>query len=292
MLKSMTGYGRGQAAVDLWDITVEIKAVNHRYFEFSSRLPKAYLFLEDRLKALVQAGCSRGKVEVYCSVQPLSQRVTEVQVNREAAANYLTALREAAPSLGLEDDLKLSDLLKFNDVFTLKQVEVDEDRLWQAVEQVAKTAMAAFVVMRQTEGGRLRQDVEGRLRTLEQLLETVEERAPLLRQEYYDRLYQKLKELLSDQGIDEARLITEAAIFAERVAVDEETVRLRSHFQQFFTLLEGEGPVGRKLDFLVQELNRETNTIGSKCQDVAIARTVVEMKSEIEKIREQIQNLE
>ena len=292
MLRSMTGYGRGQAVSDLWDITVEVRAVNHRFFEFSSRLPKTCLFLEDRLKSLVQAGCSRGKVELFCSVQTVGQRDTEVQVNEEVAKSYLSALRGAAPSLGLQDDLKLSDLMRLPDIFTLRRAEVDEDRLWEAVRGVAETAMAAFVSMRETEGDRLRQDVEARLAVISGLLSSIEERAPALRQEYYDRLYQKLCEVLADQSIDESRLVTEAAIFADRVAIDEETVRLHSHLQQFYNLLESNEPVGRKLDFLVQELTRETNTIGSKCQDVAIARMVVDIKAENEKIREQIQNLE
>ena len=292
MLRSMTGYGRGQAVVDLWDITVEVRAVNHRFFEFSSRLPKTCLFLEDKLKNLVQSGCSRGKVELYCSVQSVGQRDTEVQVNEDVAQSYLAALRDAAPRLGLQDNLQLTDLFRLPEIFTLRRAEVDEDRLWAAVESVAKTAMASFVSMREVEGERLKADVSGRLDTIAELLASIEERAPMLRQEYYDRLYQKIKEILADKTVDEGRLITEAAVFADRVAIDEETVRLHSHLQQFHALLDSDEPVGRKLDFLVQEVNRETNTIGSKCQDVSIARKVVDIKAEIEKIREQIQNME
>lgn len=292
MLKSMTGYGRSQAVMDLWDITVEVRSVNHRYFEFNSRLPKACLFLEDRLKALVQRSCTRGKVELYASVQMTGQREISVEVDRSVAESYLRALREAAPELRLRDDLELSHLLKLPDIFTLRRMEVDEDRLWAAVSTVAEQALGAFVSMRETEGARLGEDLYGRLRQIGSLLSRIEERAPQLRQEYYDRLYQKLRELLEDQGIDESRLVTEAAIFADRVAIDEETVRLHSHLEQFETLLREGGPVGRKLDFLVQELNRETNTIGSKCSDLEITEIVVEIKAELEKIREQIQNIE
>ena len=293
MLKSMTGYGRGQATTPLWDITVELRAVNHRYFEFSSRLPRTCLFLEDRLKALVQQSCARGKAELYCSLQPIGRQGTEVQVNEETAGGYITALREAGRKLGLEDDLALSALLQLpSDVFTLHRAEVDEDALWAAVQPAAMAAAAAFAAMREAEGERLKRDLSGRLIEIERLLSLVEARAPALKDEYYGRLYQKLKEVLEGQGIDESRLVTEAALFADKVAIDEETVRLRSHIDQFKALMEAEGPVGRKLDFLVQEMNRETNTIGSKCQDADIARMVVEMKSEIEKVREQIQNLE
>lgn len=292
MLKSMTGYGRGQAATSLWDVTVELRAVNHRYFEFSSRLPRTCLFLEDRLKALVQQSCARGKAELYCSLQSVGQQTAEVQVNEAAAQSYIAALRQTGEKLGLQDDLTLSVLLRLPDIFTVRRAEVDEDALWEAVRPAAEAAIAAFAAMRETEGERLAQDLSGRLSEIERLLSLVESRAPALKDEYYDRLYLKLREVLEGQGFDESRLVTEAALFADKVAIDEETVRLRSHIHQFKALMAAGGPVGRKLDFLVQEMNRETNTIGSKCQDADIARTVVEMKSEIEKIREQIQNLE
>ena len=292
MLRSMTGYGRGQAVGDKWDISVEIKSVNHRYFEWSSKIPKTVLFLEDKLKAKVQETVSRGKVEALRSIYTVGQQDIQVEVNQSVASGYVNALRAAAPSLSLEDNLKLSDLLRFSDIFTLKRMEVDEEELWEAVSEVAQTALDAFVSMKETEGEKLKEDVLSRRSTIEKMLSQVEERAPKLRAEYYDRLYQKLKEVLEDKNIDESRLVTEAGIFADKVAIDEETVRLRSHLHQLGELLEGSEPVGRKLDFLVQEMNREVNTIGSKAQDVAIARLVVDMKAEIEKIREQIQNIE
>lgn len=292
MLRSMTGYGRGHAVVDGYDITVEVKSVNHRYFEFSSRIPKSYLFLEDKLKGIIQSSCSRGKVEASVSIQSLGGSENEVILNTEIARGYLQALRSASGELDLMDDLRLSDLIGFPDIFTVRRVEVDPEMIWNAVRGVAEEAVAAFVGMREKEGQRLRADLENRLDSIGSTLSEIEQRAPQLKEEYYSRLYQKISELLADKNIDESRLVTEAAIFADKVAIDEETVRLRSHLHQFGELLESTEPVGRKLDFLVQELNRETNTIGSKCQDVTIARMVVDIKSEIEKIREQIQNLE
>ena len=292
MLRSMTGYGRGHAVNGRYDITVEVKSVNHRYFEFTSRLPKAYLFLEDRLKHTLKDVCSRGKVEASVSIQLLDGGESEITLNLETTRGYLTALREAAAELDLMDDLRLSDLISFPDIFTVHKTEIDPDEMWAMVEPVAREAVDAFVKMRETEGAQLKIDLQNRLRTIAGSLQEIEERAPKLKDEYYSRLYQKIAEVLADQNIDESRLITEAAIFADKVAIDEETVRLRSHLAQFNDLLESDEPVGRKLDFLVQELNREANTIGSKCQDVSISRRVIDIKSEIEKIREQIQNLE
>ena len=292
MLRSMTGYGRGHAVNGRYDITVEVKSVNHRYFEFTSRLPKAYLFLEDRLEHTLKDACSRGKVEASVSIQLLDGGESEITLNLETTRGYLTALREAAAELDLMDDLRLSDLISFPDIFTVHKTEIDPDEMWAMVEPVAREAVDAFVKMRETEGAQLKIDLQNRLRTIAGSLQEIEERAPKLKDEYYSRLYQKIAEVLADQNIDESRLITEAAIFADKVAIDEETVRLRSHLAQFNDLLESDEPVGRKLDFLVQELNREANTIGSKCQDVSISRRVIDIKSEIEKIREQIQNLE
>ena len=292
MLRSMTGYGRGQAVTDKWDISVEIKSVNHRYFEWSAKLPKAFLFLEDKLKAKIQESVSRGKVEAYVSIYSVGEREINVEVNNSVASGYVKALRDAAPSLGLEDNIALTDLLRFSDIFTLKRMEVDEEEVWEAVSNVADMAIASFVSMKEKEGEKLKEDVLTRRECIADMLKKVEERAPMLKNEYYERLYTKIKELLDDKNIDESRLVTEAGVFADKVAVDEETVRLNSHLNQLCDLLNTDEPVGRKLDFLVQEMNREVNTIGSKCQDVTIARIVVDMKSEIEKIRDQIQNIE
>lgn len=292
MLKSMTGYGRGQATGGGFDFTVDIKSVNHRYFEFAARLPKAFPFLEERLKGLLQSQVSRGKVEVTVTAVSVSGGDTEVVVNEAVAEAYVEALRKVRVHLDLQDDLKLSHLLRVPDIFTAKRAEVDEAAVWEAVSQAAKEALSSFGAMREAEGSRLKADLLNKLDGIEALLAQVEEKAPQLRQEYYDRLYQRLSEVLQDKNIDETRLVTEAAIFADRVAVDEETVRLKSHLHQFREFLESDGPIGKKLDFLIQEMNRETNTIGSKAQNLAIAKVVVEMKSEIEKIREQIQNIE
>ena len=292
MLRSMTGYGRGHQVIRNYDITVEVKSVNHRYFEFSSRIPKAYQFLEEKIKTAVQNGCSRGKVEASVSIQLIGGGENEVTLNVDITRGYLAALRSSAGELDLLDDLRLSDLVQFPDIFTVRKRELDPEEVWEAVRGVAEEAVNSFVRMREREGRQLKEDLVGRLENIAGTLSFIEERAPVLKEEYYNRLYQKITELLADKNIDETRLVTEAAIFADRVAIDEETVRLRSHLKQFAELLETDQPVGRKLDFLVQEMNRETNTIGSKCQDVDITRRVVDIKSEIEKIREQIQNLE
>ena len=292
MLRSMTGYGRGHQVIGNYDITVEVKSVNHRYFEFSSRIPKAYQFLEEKIKTAVQNGCSRGKVEASVSIQLIGGGENEVTLNVDITRGYLAALRSSAGELDLLDDLRLSDLVQFPDIFTVRKRELDPEEVWEAVRGVAEEAVNSFVRMREREGRQLKEDLVGRLENIAGTLSFIEERAPVLKEEYYNRLYQKITELLADKNIEETRLVTEAAIFADRVAIDEETVRLRSHLKQFAELLETDQPVGRKLDFLVQEMNRETNTIGSKCQDVDITRRVVDIKSEIEKIREQIQNLE
>ena len=292
MLRSMTGYGRGHQVIGNYDITVEVKSVNHRYFEFSSRIPKAYQFLEEKIKTAVQNGCSRGKVEASVSIQLIGGGENEVTLNVDITRGYLAALRSSAGELDLLDDLRLSDLVQFPDIFTVRKRELDPEEVWEAVRGVAEEAVNSFVRMREREGRQLKEDLVGRLENIAGTLSFIEERAPVLKEEYYNRLYQKITELLADKNIDETRLVTESAIFADRVAIDEETVRLRSHLKQFAELLETDQPVGRKLDFLVQEMNRETNTIGSKCQDVDITRRVVDIKSEIEKIREQIQNLE
>lgn len=292
MLRSMTGYGRAQGNGAGFDISVDIKSVNHRYFEFNAKIPKSCLFLEDSLKKLMQETIARGKIEVLLSIQSKEGSDTRIGIDEAAATSCLEALRAAGRKFGLEDDIRLSDLLRFPDIFTVEKAETDESALADAVMRIASEAAASYQEMRAAEGEKLREDLENRLETVSCLVGDVEKRAPELQKAYYSRLYQKLLETLDSSSIEESRIVTEAAIFADKVAVDEETVRLRSHLAQFASLLHSDGPVGKKLDFLVQEMNRETNTIGSKGQDVAIARTVVEMKSEIEKIREQIQNIE
>ena len=292
MIRSMTGYGRDQQLLHGRSITVEIRSVNHRYFEFSCRAPRGCAFLEDRLKRSLQSAISRGKVEVSLTLQTIESRHTSVAVDHALAGQYLTALRALGEDYSLPDDLTLSSVARLPDVFTLCRDEEDEEELAADVLQVLQNALDRFVAMREAEGERLRADVLSRVVTMEEHLSFVEERSPQTVMEYRARLTAKLTELLNGAVPDEARILTEAAIVADRLAVDEETVRLRSHFAQLRRIMESTEPVGRKLDFLVQEMNRETNTIGSKCSDTAIAGHVVEMKSEIEKIREQIQNIE
>lgn len=292
MIKSMTGYGRAGQLLHGRDITVEIRSVNHRYFEFSCRTPRGCAFLEDKLKRQLQTAISRGKVDVGLTMQTVESENSSVAINHQLAAGYLAALRGMGEELGLKDDISLSSMTLFSDIFAVCRGEEDEDEIWQDVSSVLAEAITRFVAMRETEGARLKADVLSRLLTLEEHLAYVEKRSPETVAEYRARLTAKLTELLSGAVPDENRILTEAAIVADRLAVDEETVRLHSHIAQLREILESAEPVGRKLDFLVQELNRETNTIGSKCSDTSITKHVVEMKSEIEKIREQIQNLE
>lgn len=292
MIRSMTGYGRDQQLLHGRSITVEIRSVNHRYFEFSCRAPRGCAFLEDRLKRALQSAISRGKVEVSLTLQTVESRHTSVAVDHALAGQYLTALRALGEEYSLPDDLTLSVVARLPDVFTVCRDEEDEEELAADVLSVLQNALDRFVAMRETEGERLRDDVLARLSVMEEHLSFVEERSPQTLAEYRARLTARLTELLNGAVPDENRILTEVGIIADRLAVDEETVRLRSHFAQLRKIMESTEPVGRKLDFLVQEMNRETNTIGSKCSDTAIAGHVVEMKSEIEKIREQIQNIE
>ena len=293
MTRSMTGYGRSQQQLGGWDITVEIKSVNHRYFEFSSRTPRSCNYMEDKLKSLVQSRISRGKCDLYLQLAATEGNNNEVvKVNIDLAKSYLDSLKSLSEATGLPFDVSLSSLSRYPDVLTSERAAIDEDELWSCVSQVANEALDNFVAMRETEGARLREDILSRLETVLKLTEKVEQQSPQTVENYRNKLYQKLLTLLADRNVDDARVLTEAAIFADRVAVDEETVRLRSHVQQFREILSSSEPVGRKLDFLTQELNRESNTIGSKAQDAKVAAIVIELKSELEKIREQIQNIE
>lgn len=292
MLNSMTGYGRAQATVDGRDILVEVKSVNHRYFECSTRIPRTYGYLEEKLKKLANTAITRGKVEIGVMISNVDAAETEVGVNLDLARGYVTALRSFKEELSLTDDLSLSSIARFLDIFQLKKEEEDEDAVWNAVQSVAEAALSRFCNMRKTEGERLYEDISGRLLGIEGYVAEVEALSPQTIADYKVRLYAKLNEVLEGKNIDEARVLTEVALFADKIAVDEETVRLRSHLHQFSALMEETQPVGKKLDFLVQEMNREVNTIGSKCQNLRVTRLVVEMKSEIEKIREQIQNVE
>lgn len=292
MIRSMTGYGRSCQVVGGREITVEIRSVNHRFFECSIRVPRVYGYLEQRLKSFLQARAARGKIEVNVAVVAVDSADAQVCVNEALAAEYVEQLRRLGAKLQLTDDLSLSAISRFSDIFVVRKEVEDEEEIWSAVEQVAAQAADAFVQMRETEGEKLKQDILARLSEIEADTARVEEISPRTVEEYRSRLYQKLQAILEDRSVDEQRILTEAALFAEKIAVDEETVRLKSHITQLRGMLEDDAAVGRKLDFLVQELNRESNTIGSKAGDVEIARLVINMKSNIEKIREQIQNIE
>ena len=292
MIRSMTGYGRGQQTLGGMDITVEIRSVNHRYYEYSSRLPRVYGFLDERLKNYLQKTVSRGKVDVGVWIDTVDAPGSEVVVNHALAEGYLKALRELVQTYGLRDDVSVNALSRFPDILTVRKAAEDEEAIWEAVRQVADEALAGFVAMREREGARLREDVLARRQTILRAVEQVEARSPEIVREHMAKVEARMKELLSTATVDEQRLLTEAALFADKTATAEETVRLRSHLDQLETLVNASEPVGRKLDFLVQEINRETNTIGSKVQDVELARVVVDVKAEIEKIREQIQNIE
>ena len=292
MVLSMTGYGRAEQERGGRDITVEIKSVNSRYFEYTSRMPRSFAFLDDKLKKLVNGTISRGKTELALTVVNVDAPEASISVNLDLAKGYLDAIGEMSSALGVENDVTAGTLTRFSDIFTTRKAETDEEQLWADVKAVAEAAVENFVAMRAAEGEKLRADILSRLVYLEQAVGEIEQTSAERVQKYTEKLYAKLKALLEDTNIDEARILTEAAIFADKTAVDEETVRLRSHIAQFRTMLEEGSPIGRKMDFLVQEFNRESNTIGSKCSDASLAKVVVDLKSEIEKIREQLQNVE
>ena len=292
MLRSMTGFGRAVEQISGLDITVEIKSVNHRYFEFSSRMPRAYQFLEEKLKSLCQQSIARGKCEVSVLIEDNNDSSAAVEINHSFAKGYISALKQLAKEYKIKDDVKVSTVANHPEMFKVKRVTLDDEVISGAVLTVAAKAIESFVSMREIEGEKLSQDVQSRTETILSKVEIIEKRSPETVKAYRQRLEAHIKELLDDAKVDEQRLITETAIFADKVAVDEETVRLRSHIDQLRNLLKSDGSVGKKLDFIVEEMNRETNTIGSKAQDVEIAHIVVDIKSEIEKIREQIQNIE
>lgn len=288
----MTGFGRCLESVDGKTIIVEIKSVNHRYYEFSSRVPRSCGYLDEKLKSFIQGKVSRGKVEVGVSIQSDGVSDERIEVNSEVAKGYITALRSANEELGLEDDLTLSRIMRLPDIFDVKKIEEDEETVWNEVKSVAEKALERFIAMREAEGAKMRDDILSRLDYITELVEKIEKKSPETTEKYRKKLFDKISEVLKDTNVDEQRILTEAAIFSEKTAVDEETVRLRSHINQCREMLSMNEAVGRKLDFLIQEFNREANTIGSKCQDIEITKVVVDLKSEIEKIREQVQNIE
>lgn len=292
MLKSMTGYGRGEGIVETRHIVFELKSVNHKFFEINPRVTRGYQFLEDRLKTYLHERISRGKVDLFLQIENLGESSVEVEVNHSLAAGYYRALSELQERYSLPDGPSLELLCRYQDIFTVHKAPEEEEAVWRQVLEIAAPTVDSFLRMREAEGERLRADIMEKAGNILSLVDKVEELAPGTVAEYRERLQGRIQELLSDSRFDEQRVLTEVAVFADKVAVDEETVRLRSHFAQLEKLANSDGPVGRKIDFLVQEMNREANTIGSKSQNTKIAYLVVDIKSEIEKIREQVQNIE
>lgn len=292
MVKSMTGYGRAEETIRGCTITVELRSVNNRYLDCNIRLPRLYLFAEDGIKSRVQNIISRGKVDVFVTLDYAGKEEVKVTVNRPVADGYYGALKQLAQSYQLSEDISVSLLSRFPDVLLAEKAEEDTEQRAQDIYSVLDRALADFDEMRTKEGSRLRDDILSRAAAIEDMVTFVEERSPQTVSEYRAKLEARMQEVLQNTQIDESRLLTEAAIFADKVAVAEETVRLRSHIAQLREMLSKGGATGRKLDFLIQEFNREANTIGSKCSDIQIARQVVDIKAEIEKIREQVQNIE
>ena len=292
MIKSMTGYGSAKGSVEDLTITVELKSVNNRYLDTSVRMPRSFLFAEDAVKNAVQSKISRGKVDVFVSVDSSASDDVVVRVNEPLLKSYIDALRHIADEYALSDDLTVSTVSRLPDVLSVEKKDQDADAIAAGIREITDRALADFDIMREREGQKLKDDILSRLITIETLLAVIEREAPKTVEDYRTRLRQKMEEVLNGAGVDENRLLQEAALYADHIAVDEETVRLHSHISQLRTMLSGGSPIGRKIDFLIQEFNREANTIGSKCQNSDIAHVVVDLKSEIEKIREQIQNIE
>ena len=292
MVKSMTGYGRARQTLRGRDITVEVRSVNNRYLDCTVKVPRTYFFAEDAVKSRVQKAVSRGKVDVFITIDATAADETVVAVNEPLARGYYEALTKIRDMFSLEGELTAAVLAKFPDVLTVTKAEEDLESVAGDICAVLDEALEAYNAMRAVEGVKLCEDIAGRVTTIETVVGKVEERSPQTVAAYREKLTARMQEVLQSTTIDESRILTEAAIFADKIAVDEETVRLRSHIAQLRTMLKSDQPVGRKLDFLIQEVNRECNTIGSKCNDLTIAQDVVNMKAEVEKIREQVQNIE
>ncbi len=292
MIKSMTGYGRAVETLNGREFTVELRSVNNRYLDCNVKLPRMVSFAEDAVKQAVKAAVSRGKVDVFITIKSEAETDTKVTLNADLLQGYLNAMHQMVETYGVKDDISVSTVSRLPDVFTVEKPEVDEEALKADMMSVVAKALEGYNAMRAAEGAALDADLRGRGNTILELVSQVEAGNAQTVIDYRTRLENKLKEVLANTAIDESRILTEAAIFADKVAVDEETVRLRSHLEQMNTMLSGGGAMGRKLDFLLQEMNREANTIGSKCTDVRLARIVVDIKAELEKIREQTQNIE
>lgn len=291
-IKSMTGYGSAKGAVEGLELTVELKSVNNRYLDVNVRMPRGFLFAEEAVKTAVGRHISRGKIDVFLTINSTGSDRTVVRVNDDLLQAYLQTLGDVSERYGLVNDLTVSSVMRFPDVLTVEKEELDQEQVASGLVSLLEQALADYDTMRAREGARMLSDISSRLDTIESLVSIVEEKAPETAAQYEARLRQKMESALEGKNVDESRVIAEAAIFADHIAVDEETVRLRSHLAQMRSMLDAGSPFGRKADFLIQEFNRESNTIGSKCQNADIAKVVVDLKSEIEKIREQIQNIE
>ena len=292
MIRSMTGYGRAEKTIDGREITVEMRAVNNRYLDLNVKLPRVFGFAEDAVKSVVKKNVARGKMDVFITVNVTSDESMRISLNKPVLEGYLAALGSIAADYGVRDDVSVMSLARLPDVFVVEKQEEDEQKLTDDILSVVQEALDKFNAMREKEGAAMEQDLRSRARTVLSLVEKIEARSPITLAEYRARLTQKMQEVLGQTNIDESRILQEAAVYADKIAVDEETVRLRSHLNQLDQMLTNGGAIGRKLDFLLQELNREANTIGSKGNDLEQARTVVEIKAELEKIREQTQNIE
>ena len=292
MIKSMTGYGSAKGQAGDLQISVEVKSVNNRYLDASVRMPRSFLFAEDAVKSAIGRHISRGKVDMFINVDSSAADDMSVKVNEALLKGYIDAINLISGKFGLENDLTAVSAGRFPDILSVEKKDLDAEEISAGLVSVAEEALRDFDAMREREGEKLCTDVLSKLETISSLVTVVEEESPRTVEAYRNRLREKISEVLSSAGVDENRILAEAAIYADRVAVDEETVRLRSHMSQLRSMLAGGSPIGRKIDFLIQEFNREANTIGSKCQNSDIAHVVVELKSEIEKIREQIQNIE
>lgn len=292
MIRSMTGFGRSQQTINGMNITVEMKSVNHRYFDFFCRVPRTYGFLEEKLKSHIQSFVARGKLECYVQIETLDVQDCIVEVNHSLASGYIKALNEIAQRYELKNDITVSNVARYHEIFSVRKDEADEEIIWNAVKAVTDEALESFVSMREKEGEKLKEDILSRCNTIIDNVAYIEERSPECVKEYNAKLLERMKTVLDDVQIDEQRILVEAAIYADKIAVAEETVRLRSHIDQMHSFMNSDVAIGRKMDFLVQEFNREANTIGSKAQDVEIAKKVIDIKAEIEKIREQVQNIE
>lgn len=292
MIKSMTGYGRAQGEYEGKLITIEIKAVNHRYFDFNVRCSRVYGYLDDILKSYINKKVARGKIDVYVNIEAMDDEPAEVLINKSLLTGYLNAFRNIAEEYNLENDISVSKLLQYNDIFTVKKPEDNQDVIINGVLSIAEKALSDFIKMRESEGTQLYIDITKRCKAIEEYVDEIKKRSPQIVAEYREKLYAKMKEILNDSNIDEQRILTEAAVFADKVTVAEELTRLKSHIYHMNEMLQSPKSIGKKLDFIVQEMNREVNTIGSKANDLAVSQYVVDIKSEIENIREQVQNIE